>query len=63
MGEDGAIGAGAIQSAGGTTFVQDEASSAVFGMPGRAIALGFADVVGPPQLLAEALLDVVVPKR
>ncbi len=59
MGEDGAIGAGAIQSAGGTTLVQDEASSAVFGMPGRAIALGFADVVGPPQVLAEALLKLV----
>lgn len=40
MGKDGASGLLKIKEAGGFTFVQDEASCVVFGMPREAIALG-----------------------
>jgi len=40
MGEDGATGLLKIQQARGHTFVQDENSSVIFGMPSAALALG-----------------------
>jgi two-component system chemotaxis response regulator CheB len=47
MGQDGAAGLLEMRRAGATTLAQDEASSVVFGMPGRAVALGAAcHVVG-----------------
>lgn len=55
MGADGAEGLGALRSAGGVTLVQDEASSAVFGMPRVALERGAAEVALPPRDLALAL--------
>ena len=43
MGEDGAKGLTLLHDNGSPTIVQDEASSAVWGMPGRAYELGGAD--------------------
>jgi two-component system chemotaxis response regulator CheB len=47
MGEDGAAGIAAVKDAGGRTIAQDEATSAVFGMPKRAIETGQVDEVLP----------------
>src|ERR1700738_3441762 len=45
MGNDGAIGAKAIKSAGGMVLAQDEATSVIFGMPAEAIKLAAVDQV------------------
>ena len=45
MGEDGATGMLDIKQVGGTTIVQDENSSAIFGMPKAAIDAGAVDKI------------------
>jgi len=59
MGEDGAAGIEAIHGAGGTTIAQDEATSAVFGMPKRAIETGCVDGVAPVDDVSAAILDAL----
>lgn len=56
MGKDGGTGLAALRQSGATTYVQDEASSTVFGMPKEAIALGAADYIGNPDFIRERLL-------
>ena len=56
MGRDGAEGLLALHEAGGTTVVQDEASSVVFGMAREAIRLGAADRVLPLARIGAELL-------
>ncbi|HBP20049.1 MAG TPA: chemotaxis response regulator protein-glutamate methylesterase [Planctomycetes bacterium] len=57
MGEDGARGALAVAQAGGLVLAQDEASSAVFGMPAATQALGATEELLPPAQLARRLLS------
>ena len=45
MGNDGAIGAKAIKTAGGLVLAQDEATCVIFGMPAEAIKLAAVDQV------------------
>src|SRR5271156_4367968 len=45
MGNDGAIGAKAIKTAGGLVLAQDEATCVIFGMPAEAIKAGAVDQV------------------
>ena len=45
MGNDGAVGAKAVKSAGGLVLAQDEATSVIFGMPAEAIKVGAVDQV------------------
>ncbi|MFO0725359.1 MAG: chemotaxis response regulator protein-glutamate methylesterase [Myxococcota bacterium] len=56
MGEDGARGLLELRGAGGRTYAQDEASSAVWGMPGTAVHLGAADRVLPLEAVPAALV-------
>lgn len=52
MGRDGAIGAAKIIAAGGAVFAQDEASSAVWGMPRAVAEAGLASAILPPAEIA-----------
>jgi two-component system chemotaxis response regulator CheB len=58
MGKDGASALGRIRSRGGLTMAQDRESSIVFGMPGEAVRLNAAEVVGPPATIAARLNKV-----
>jgi two-component system chemotaxis response regulator CheB len=55
MGSDGLEGAGAIHQRGGIVLAQDEATSAVWGMPGRVSEAGIASATLPLWALAGEL--------
>jgi two-component system chemotaxis response regulator CheB len=55
MGRDGAAGLLAVRQAGGFTIAQDEATSAVYGMPREAARLGAARRVLPLPAIGPAL--------
>ncbi|MEF8785929.1 MAG: chemotaxis response regulator protein-glutamate methylesterase [Haloarculaceae archaeon] len=57
MGEDGAAGIKAIKAVGGRTIAQDEETSAVFGMPKRAIETGYVDDVLPIDDIPNGILN------
>jgi two-component system chemotaxis response regulator CheB len=59
MGRDGAYGMLTIRRSGGYTIAQDEASSAIFGMPRAAIQLGAAVEVLPSSQIAARLVEVL----
>jgi two-component system chemotaxis response regulator CheB len=56
MGEDGAAGVKSIKAVGGRTLAQDEETSAVFGMPKRAIETGMVDDVLPIDDMPQGIL-------
>jgi len=56
MGDDGARGLLQMRQAGAPTFVQDEASAVVWGMPGAAMKLGAATEAVALDRIAERLL-------
>ncbi len=55
MGSDGMRGCQQIRAAGGQVLVQDEASSAIWGMPGSVAKAGLADAVLPLTQIAGAM--------
>ena len=55
MGSDGAAGLGAIKTAGGLAWAQDEATSTIYGMPRAAFEAGVVDVVFPLEALPTML--------
>jgi two-component system response regulator WspF len=55
MGRDGAAGLLQLRTAGWRTIAQDESSSAVWGMPGAAVALGAAERVLPLERIGHAI--------
>lgn len=63
MGDDGAQGLKEMLEAGAATLAQDEASSVVWGMPGRAWQLGAAQELFPLDAIAAAILDRVAQRQ
>ena len=59
MGKDGARGLLDLHNAGAVTMVQDELSSVVWGMPGEAVRLGAAKVIGNLRELRTMLLEAI----
>jgi chemotaxis response regulator CheB len=59
MGEDGAAGLLEIRRSDGVTIVQDEATSAVFGMPRAAQRLGAAERLLALDEIAAAIVSAV----
>lgn len=55
MGSDGAQGLAALRAAGGLTVVQDEGTSAVFGMPRAALEAGASTMALPPAEIGRLL--------
>jgi two-component system chemotaxis response regulator CheB len=55
MGRDGEKGSAVIRGAGGEVFVQDEASSVVWGMPGAVAMSGNADKVFPLNRIGQEI--------
>ena len=53
MGRDGADGTAAVRAAGGLTIAQDEATSAIYGMPRAAAELGVDRVLPLGEIAAE----------
>jgi two-component system, chemotaxis family, protein-glutamate methylesterase/glutaminase len=58
-GSDGAAGTEAVKRFGGTVIVQDEATSAFFGMPDAAIRGGHVDLILPLHSIPPALVKLV----
>lgn len=58
-GTDGTKGIHAIKSKGGTILVQDPSTAQFDGMPNSAIASGYADLILPPEMMPEELLEYV----
>jgi two-component system chemotaxis response regulator CheB len=56
MGDDGALGLGRLKTSGACTLAQDEATSAVYGMPKAAVDLGAVDETVPLDELASVIL-------
>lgn len=55
MGSDGAAGVRAVKAAGGAAWAQDEATSAIYGMPRAALETGLVDLMLPLGAIAPAL--------
>jgi two-component system chemotaxis response regulator CheB len=63
MGEDGAVGLQRLHAAGGFVMAQDEASSAVFGMPKAAIQTGMVDQILPIETMATQIEKMMAQKK
>lgn len=61
MGKDGLEGAEALVRAGGSVLVQDEGTSAVWGMPRAVAEAGLAAAILPPEKLARRVASRIGP--
>jgi two-component system chemotaxis response regulator CheB len=59
MGQDGADGVRAVAEAGGTVIAQDEETSAVYGMPRRAVETGAVGAQLPLGEIAEGVIETI----
>ncbi len=58
IGNDGAVGLQVMHQAGALTIIQDESTSAVFGMPKAALDLGGVDQVLPLEAIVPTILTL-----
>ena len=63
MGNDGAVGLRALRDKGHHTIAQDQASSAVYGMPKAAVQVDAAVEVLPLAQIAPKLLELFPPRK
>lgn len=63
MGRDGALGLRTVRAAGGSAIVQDQATSAIYGMPRAALSDAGAERVVPLPGIARAIEDAVARGR
>lgn len=63
MGTDGTDGSARVVAAGGRVIAQDEATSAVWGMPGSVVNAGLADMVLPVEEIAAEIVQRVAHRR
>lgn len=63
MGRDGAVGLKQIRSGGGSAIIQDEASSAIYGMPRAALAEAGADRIVSLSMMAKTIIGMVPKER
>jgi two-component system, chemotaxis family, response regulator WspF len=63
MGRDGALGLKAMRDKGFYTIAQDQATSAVYGMPKAAAAIGAATAILPLDRIAEQLVSLLQRKN
>jgi two-component system, chemotaxis family, protein-glutamate methylesterase/glutaminase len=57
MGSDGTLGSSYIKTAGGKVLAQDEATSAIYGMPKSVVRAGFADKIIPLDKMAKEIFQ------
>ncbi len=58
MGADGAKGMKEMHDCGASSIIQDEKTSVVWGMPGEAYKLGYADHMVPLDRVANKLIEL-----
>jgi two-component system chemotaxis response regulator CheB len=63
MGDDGAVGMGAVKAAGGLTIAQSEESCVVYGMPRAAVERGFVTRIISLEALANTLQVQCMPEQ
>lgn len=59
MGKDGAAGIRHVKEIGGVTMAQDQASSAIYGMPKAAMETGAVDFILPPIKIGKKLTELL----
>ena len=58
IGKDGARGISHIKNIGGATIAQDRDTSAIYGMPKKAVATGDVDFILPPESIRDKLIEL-----
>lgn len=58
-GTDGTKGIESIKREGGIVIVQDPLTASFDGMPNSAVATGYADIILPPEMIGEELIEYI----